>query len=54
MDLAPGAALTFTILAIDNQPANTFLQFQVNADSTAAIPEVNESNNMDFVITGSS
>jgi len=52
MDLAPGASLTFTVTVIDTQPTNTFLQFQATADPFGAVPEVNEGNNSDIVLTG--
>jgi uncharacterized repeat protein (TIGR01451 family) len=53
MDLAPGASVTFVVLAMDNQPSPGVLQMQVRADfPTNAVSELNESNNFALVVTG--
>jgi uncharacterized repeat protein (TIGR01451 family) len=52
MDLAPGASVMFTINATDlDPPAGPGLLFQTTADSTSAIPELNEGNNTAIVPT---
>jgi uncharacterized repeat protein (TIGR01451 family) len=52
MELAPGASLTFLVNAIDLTPSPGVLQVQVNADSTNAVSELNEGNNIALVVTG--
>jgi uncharacterized repeat protein (TIGR01451 family) len=52
MDLAPGASVSFVVTATDLNPSPGVLQVQVNADSTNVVSELNEGNNMAFVVTG--